>query len=617
MSVLRPGEVQPSALGRGFLGTAAGAGTRLLALTIDVLTAALLGAGVYLALHSVVLTSLAVVEFGAAMVILEARTGLTVGNGLVRTRTSRVDKPFSPGIGRSAIRGSLLTAGFVALVAGAWVVVGVSRRDAKGRRRALIDSLSGTVAVAMPARTDPKATAANGAAALTASPPGDPAALQQAPSVDPAAQYQVPAQYQAGQYQAAQGQVAQYQAAQYQAAQYQAAQHQAATPDPASGQLPPPNPAWLYQPPNPVMPGPGAPGPVPPLPVMPVPVGPPPGPYAPQGMPPGYPPPWPGPVPGVAPAPGPAVAPGHDAQLPGPGALPWPGPVPGVGPAPAVPSAGDPGPSYGQPAPSQPAMQPAAQAPASPPQHAASAPQQAQPTRQPAAPAPHPAAPPVALPPVPAQVEEAVPPAHGQAQVEESVPPAYGAEVEAPASLPPARAQAEESVPPVRAQAEESVPPVHAQVEEPVPPVRAQAEESVPPAPGPAEEPASSPQAMITEPLATVIVLTFDTGQRIDLPVPSVVNLGRAPSAMAPGDMVVPVDDPNAMVSKTHARIECDVSGVWITDLNSTNGTGLLGPDGDFRPLPPRNRVGLRHGDQVRMSRRVFAIDTQSGGVAG
>lgn len=126
-----------------------------------------------------------------------------------------------------------------------------------------------------------------------------------------------------------------------------------------------------------------------------------------------------------------------------------------------------------------------------------------------------------------------------------------------------------------------------------------------PAAPPPAEEAAAS------------VLLVFDTGQRVTLPSPVAVNLGRNPTPTAEGDRLVAVDDPDSTVSKTHARFEHSRGATWITDGGSTNGTEVLSADGGAVPLAPGVRTLLEEGDRVRLGRRVFTVSVVLNGGAG
>ncbi|QGQ19957.1 FHA domain-containing protein [Cellulomonas sp. JZ18] len=139
-------------LGPRLAGRAAGVGARLAAFTVDVLALVLVVAAVWLPTRSPVLTAVVAVEAVVALWVWQARTGLTVGNAVLRLRTARDDRPWSPGAGPAFVR--LLVTGLGALVAvvGAWGVVASAALDRSGRRRSWADRAAGTVVVAVPRR---------------------------------------------------------------------------------------------------------------------------------------------------------------------------------------------------------------------------------------------------------------------------------------------------------------------------------------------------------------------------------------------------------------------------------------------------------------------------------
>lgn len=124
---------------------------RIAAFTLDVALVALAAAAVLLISRSPVLAGLTVLELALGLWVLEARTGLTLGNALMRLRTARGDRAYSPGIGRQLVRGLITGAGFVVAV-GAWVVVASSAWDRGDRRQTWADRAAGTVVVAVPPR---------------------------------------------------------------------------------------------------------------------------------------------------------------------------------------------------------------------------------------------------------------------------------------------------------------------------------------------------------------------------------------------------------------------------------------------------------------------------------
>ena len=84
-----------------------------------------------------------------------------------------------------------------------------------------------------------------------------------------------------------------------------------------------------------------------------------------------------------------------------------------------------------------------------------------------------------------------------------------------------------------------------------------------------------------------------------------IVVLGRNPTSTEAGVAAIAVPDTTRTLSKTHARLDL-VDGEWtVTDLNSTNGVIVVGPDdaenlitvGEATPLTARfvlGKVGMR-----------------------
>jgi hypothetical protein len=139
-----------AALDPAFAGTAATTGAQVAAFTIDVLAVAAVATAVWFATGEAVFAGLAVVEMAVGLWVLEARTGATIGNAVLRLRASRDDAPFSPGIGRALVRRLLTGVGFLALGAGAWVVVASGAWDKNGRGRGWADNAARTQVVALP-----------------------------------------------------------------------------------------------------------------------------------------------------------------------------------------------------------------------------------------------------------------------------------------------------------------------------------------------------------------------------------------------------------------------------------------------------------------------------------
>ena len=141
------------------------------------------------------------------------------------------------------------------------------------------------------------------------------------------------------------------------------------------------------------------------------------------------------------------------------------------------------------------------------------------------------------------------------------------------------------------------------------------ADGSAPAAPAAAPiAPVAPASAALPENADGTVLLVFDTGQRVQFPTPVAVNLGRNPVPTEPTDMLVTVADPEQTVSKTHLRLEHSRGRTWVTDGNSTNGTDLLGDEGEVTTLAPGNRVLLDEGVRVRIGNRAFTISLILGG---
>ncbi|MGO3146149.1 MAG: FHA domain-containing protein [Leucobacter sp.] len=109
------------------------------------------------------------------------------------------------------------------------------------------------------------------------------------------------------------------------------------------------------------------------------------------------------------------------------------------------------------------------------------------------------------------------------------------------------------------------------------------------------------------------VLLTFDTGQRVQLPLPVSLNLGRRPEPSEADDQLCIVTDPDSSVSKTHLRLECRGESVWLTDLGSTNGSAMLDETGESSPLTAGARVRLEDGSRVKLGNRSFTVATVVG----
>lgn len=135
-------------------------GRRVLAYTIDVVAVTLIAAIVWVATSSVVYGMVVALELVIGLVAWQATKGLTLGNLLLSVRTTRNDRPFTPGIGRGFARSGVTAAGFLVGAAGGWVLTASSAWDPSGKNRGWQDRIAGTLTVAVPASSAAAAPAA-------------------------------------------------------------------------------------------------------------------------------------------------------------------------------------------------------------------------------------------------------------------------------------------------------------------------------------------------------------------------------------------------------------------------------------------------------------------------
>jgi hypothetical protein len=95
--------------------------------------------------------------------------------------------------------------------------------------------------------------------------------------------------------------------------------------------------------------------------------------------------------------------------------------------------------------------------------------------------------------------------------------------------------------------------------------------------------------------------LTLASGDEVEFATRAVV--GRAPRAPAgwEGAVLVSVDDPDRTVSKTHAGFAVEGDAVLVTDLDSTNGVAIVGPDGTESIVEPGRAVAIPEGAEVEL----------------
>lgn len=151
----------------------------------------------------------------------------------------------------------------------------------------------------------------------------------------------------------------------------------------------------------------------------------------------------------------------------------------------------------------------------------------------------------------------------------------------------------------------------------PAPAPAAPAPAAAPAAPAPAPEPAEAEwdstrmtarDVRAMEPAPDVaVVLELESGERRVVDRPTL--LGRNPQAPDDGPWnLVAVDDPTRSVSKTHAELRADPSGLWLTDRGSTNGTVVSVPGAPPRVAEPGTRVRVPVGATIHVGDRRIVV---------
>lgn len=128
---------------------------------------------------------------------------------------------------------------------------------------------------------------------------------------------------------------------------------------------------------------------------------------------------------------------------------------------------------------------------------------------------------------------------------------------------------------------------------------------------------AASGQGAAALPTSDAVAIVFDTGRRHVIR--SSLLIGRSPESNraaeqrsatpATGEMpVLALADLSRTLTKTHALLEWSGSVLWVTDLHSANGSVLVSPDGERRPLVPGIRGPAAVGWTVECGNRSFSV---------
>ncbi|WP_162616511.1 RDD family protein [Xylanimonas allomyrinae] len=120
-----------------------------------------------------------------------------------------------------------------------------------------------------------------------------------------------------------------------------------------------------------------------------------------------------------------------------------------------------------------------------------------------------------------------------------------------------------------------------------------------------APPPGKLPVRLMRAPVRPVRLVLPD-GTSVVVTGPSLV--GRDPQAETGGWALVPLDDPGRSVSKTHAELDVDPDGLWVTDRGSTNGTVVAEPGRPLRAAAPGTRTRVPHGSRLHLGDLRLAV---------
>lgn len=106
----------------------------------------------------------------------------------------------------------------------------------------------------------------------------------------------------------------------------------------------------------------------------------------------------------------------------------------------------------------------------------------------------------------------------------------------------------------------------------------------------------------------SAVRLRFDDGQQHVLAGSALVGRNPASAAGETVDLLIPFADMGRSVSKTHVHLIVDSTGVWVTDRNSTNGSGVTPRGGERQRLEPGQPVLAPVGATVHFGDRSFTV---------
>jgi RDD family len=111
------------------------------------------------------------------------------------------------------------------------------------------------------------------------------------------------------------------------------------------------------------------------------------------------------------------------------------------------------------------------------------------------------------------------------------------------------------------------------------------------------------------------LLFSFDTGQQVRAGMGAIGVLGRHPVAVegdSPQTQYQAVREPEMTLSKRHVSYMVRADGLWIADLESTNGSAILHVDGSAAVLPPGQWQQIPDGARVQLGMLTFSVSALS-----
>jgi hypothetical protein len=103
--------------------------------------------------------------------------------------------------------------------------------------------------------------------------------------------------------------------------------------------------------------------------------------------------------------------------------------------------------------------------------------------------------------------------------------------------------------------------------------------------------------------------LVLPDGRHVEVAGSVLVGRDASVNPRWPGATLLSVLDPTQSVSKTHAVFEVDGDGLWVTDLDSTNGVVITQPDGVEVDLNPNVRERIQAGADVELGDFIVQVE--------